>query len=365
MNILYVSHLTDRISEGPNYSVPAQIKAQASYDSVFWWNLTEAVQDFWLESGLFHGIKEYPEKKISRLPAPFDHPDLVVFESLYYIDDVILSFECRKRKIPYVVVPRSALTWQGQAKKRLKKIPANIVLFKPMTKHAKAIHYLTKKEFVDSGQSWGQQCFIIPNGITNNGSDHKQKKYNSSSSLKGVYIGRFDPYQKGLDLLLEACCKCKENLIESKVSIELYGPERMGYREEYERTISQNGLNSIMSVHEGVFGDEKENVLKKADFFVLTSRFEGMPMALIEAMSYGLPCLVSEGTNMTADVEEYNAGWTCDVSAESIAAAMESMISDKYLFVEKSENAWHLSQKYNWDMIAELTHDEFCKLLNI
>lgn len=41
MNILYFSHLNNLISEGPNYSVPAQILAQSKYDNVFWINLTD------------------------------------------------------------------------------------------------------------------------------------------------------------------------------------------------------------------------------------------------------------------------------------------------------------------------------------
>ena len=359
MNILYISHLTDAISEGPNYSVPAQIKAQSKYDSVFWWNLTSAKQQCWLDTGLFHGIEEYQSKKISDLPKPFDKPDLVVFESFYYVDDALLSRECRRRKIPYVVVPRSALTKQGQSRKRIKKLLANILLFKPMTKHASAIHYLTEKELSDSGKSWCKNAFVIGNGIERKPFKTKER----GSVIRGVYIGRFEPVQKGLDLLLDACVSCKKSMQENNVVIELYGPKRYNCREEYREQILQKDMGELIKIREGVFGTEKQSVLENADFFVMTSRFEGMPMSLIEAMSYGLPCLITDGTNMTDVVERFDAGWTARVDTNSISEALTRMIKDIPEFERKQQNAWELSKQYDWDAIASNTHEKYEQLL--
>ena len=59
-------------------------------------------------------------------------------------------------------------------------------------------------------------------------------------------------------------------------------------------------LDDIVFYHYGaVFGKVKEKVLLDNDFFILTSRLEGHPMALIEALSYGLPCLVTQGSRLS------------------------------------------------------------------
>lgn len=360
MNILYISHLSENNSQGPNYSVPAQVQSQSEEDNVFWWNLTEARQQWWLDTGLFHGIKEFPKKKIALLPKPFDRPDLVVFESFYYLDDAILSFECHQRGIPYIVVPRSALTRQAQDNKRLKKFLGNSLLFSRMTKHALAIQYLTEKEYMDSGDRWCKNHFIIPNGIA----PQDSVRIIEGHTFNGVYIGRFDSYQKGLDLLLEACVMCKEELEENGVTISLYGPERFGYREIFIKKVQENSLGNILLVADGVFGDEKRKILKKADFFIMTSRFEGMPMSLIEAMSYGIPCLVTKGSNMAEIIEEHNAGWGCRTEVTDIVDAFKRMISDRDRFSEISNNAYELSKEYNWDKIARETHDIYEKLLS-
>lgn len=356
MKILFISHLTNSISAGPNYSVPAQIKAQSKYDEVFWWNLTDACQEFWLEGGLYNSIKDYPELKISSLPSPFNNPDLVVFETIYFKEYLVLAKECKKRKIPYVIVPRSGLTKQGQKQKKLKKIVANFLFFNSFIKGAAAIQYLTKSEQRDSGIKWNKNSLIIPNGI--DVVDFKRTCF-EKECVSGVCIGRFAIYQKGLDMLYSACFDLQEEMRKNSFSISLHGPERFGEKAELIERIKKDGLGDVLIVKDGVFGEEKAKVLKEADFFIMTSRFEGLPMALIEAMSYSLPCFVTEGTFMAEEVNEYNAGWTCETNVESIKNCLITMMNEKDKLNEKGENARRLSLNYSWDEIAKVSHESF------
>ncbi len=358
MNILYISHLTRTASEGPNYSVPAQIKAQSRLDHVFWYNMTEAVQPHWLETGLFHGIAEFPSKRLKDLPEPFCHPDLVVFESFYYIDDIAFSAQCRKNGIPYIIIPRSALTKKGQNQKRLKKWVANLLLFKRMTRGAAAIQYLTEDEKRDSGNRWNRNAFVIPNGIE----PAPQVKTWTTPGLKGVYIGRMDPYQKGLDLLIEACTVLREEMLEAGFQVNLHGPERMGWREKLRQEIQEKKLDGVLHIKDGVFGEEKKAVLLNADFFIMTSRFEGHPMSMIEALSYGLPVFATVGTNMTKEILEYDAGWTSDHTVAELIVNLRRLLAEKDTLPKKSENALRLSERYDWNRLAQASHAQYCAL---
>lgn len=358
MNILYVSHLLDHMFAGPNHSVPAQISSQAKYDNVFWWNLTDAVQEDWNKLSYFHTQKDYPERKIKNLPVPFNRPDLVIFEAFYYIDDYRLSRECIRRGIPYIIVPRSALTYQGQKQKKMKKLIANMFMFRKMTRNACAIQYLTEKEKKDSGDKWAKADIIIPNGI-NERKYTKQYSENFGQDLVGVSIGRVATYQKGLDLLIEACDKIRNDLLQAKMSIHIYGPDFKGDKQLLIEEVEKRKLEKIIKFHDGIVGIEKEEVLNKADFFIMTSRFEGMPMALIEAMSFGLPVFVTTGTNMAQEVKKVDSGWTSNVTADSIAQSLNLLIEQKADMQRKSYNSWMLSKDYNWDTIAKISHSYY------
>ena len=59
-----------------------------------------------------------------------------------------------------------------------------------------------------------------------------------------------------------------------------------------------------------------------SDMFILTSRHEGFPMSILEALSYGLPVLITKGTNMTDLVHKASAGWTCETDPIEIAKTL-------------------------------------------
>ena len=71
------------------------------------------------------------------------------------------------------------------------------------------------------------------------------------------------------------------------------------------------GIETVATIVDEIAGKAKEELLLNTDLFIMTSRLEGHPMGLIEALAYGVPCLVSRGTNMYDEVLSSNAGWVC------------------------------------------------------
>lgn len=109
-----------------------------------------------------------------------------------------------------------------------------------------------------------------------------------SQELKNIVtVGRFDP-QKNHILLLEAWKELEGEFPDEKLVI--YGDGAL--RAQYEKYISDNGLGDRVELP-GVVTDVP-SVLSKARLFVLSSDFEGMPNALMEAMSVGVPCISTD-----------------------------------------------------------------------
>lgn len=349
MNILFLSHLPGTSYAGPTYSVPKQIEAQSKLDNVFWYNATKKTIHKWKELPYYHDLSEYPEESIYSLPEPFNHPDVVVVELFYNMTLSRFRRELVSGSVPYIIIPRGELTKQAQKRKHLKKCIANLFFCKRFAERAAAIQYLTEQEYKDSGDQWNKKHIIIPNGID---MPERVKTAFHRDEIRCVSIGRIEPYQKGLDLLIEACSQIKDELFEAHCTFTICGPDQEGKVEGLKNLVTERGLDSIITFRDAVYGKEKEELLLESDVFIMPSRFEGHPMALIEALSYGLPCIVTTGSNMREEVEQNNAGWTSDTTEERIAAAILNMLIERELLEKKKKNAYELAAKYSWSIIA-------------
>ena len=139
------------------------------------------------------------------------------------------------------------------------------------------------------------------------------------------YIGRYEQYQKGLDLLMQALKNIAQTLRTINFHLNMYGANQEGTLEVLKKMVEEYGISDLITLNEAVFGDQKKQVLLASDVFVLTSRFEGLPMGLIEALSYGLPCIATEGTYLSDEIMSADAGWAAENTAESIAEAFTRM----------------------------------------
>lgn len=358
MNILYISMLPKIKSAGPRQSVPNQIYSQSLIDNIYWVNLNEfGVDREFIES---HDFNNFFGFSIKKLKPPFNNPDLVIFQEVYHPIYCKIAYKLKKDKVPYVIIPRSSLTKSAQEKKFLKKFLGNFIMFNRFIKSAASIQYLTEMEYKTSGSRWNTHSYVIPNGI-----DIKKNKkvWANSNNLKGVFIGRLDIYHKGLDLLIEACIKERNFLLENNTEIMLYGPDWNHSKSLINEKIKNNKLEDIVKLKGEIYDENKIRVLLNSDFFILTSRFEGHPMGLIEALSYGLPCLVTDGTNMANEIKVSNAGWAARNDIDSIRKQLKELVTSKEELREKSRNAIRLSSIYDWKVLAKESHSIFQDIL--
>ncbi|QAY67783.1 glycosyltransferase [Paenibacillus protaetiae] len=348
MNILYISNLMGNKWTGPHKSVPNQIKAQEKYDNVMWFNLQQLPLSTWNVDVNFTNVTEIKKINIKYLPSPFNSPDLVIFQGVYYISYCKIAADLKRKNIPYIVIPRSSLTIAAQRSKKIKKRIGNLILFKNFIKNAAAIQFLTLDE-MNNSVVWNKNSFVIPNGIDNK---ENVKVWSGNDGLRGVFIGRLDIYQKGLDLFLDACNLLQDKMREAQITIDIYGPDRSGSKKIIEELIEKSNISDLINLKDPIFDQNKETVLLNSDFFILTSRFEGHSMGLIEALSYGIPCLVTRGSNMGDEILKWNAGWSSETSLEGIIGSMMELIDQKDTLSERGNNAIKLSFNYDWKSLA-------------
>ncbi len=367
MNVLFLSNLTGNLWAGPNHSVPAQVLAQSKIDNVMWINLNRNRRKEWSTGGLdCKNLDDFPSGRLRDLPPPFNHPDVVVVEETYCYPFSKIIGDIQKANIPYVIVPRSTLTTQAQHHRRIKKVLGNLLYFRRMFAKAAAIQYLTEQEREDSSAGhWNSSCFVIPNGI-NMPENCDSAKQHDECEKKIVYIGRLEMYQKGLDFLLDAVKYHAEKMREDCIKLYIYGPDRENTKGKLEAIIAKNELSDVVFVGESLLGKDKDYVLREANAFIMTSRFEGLPMGMLEALAYGLPCFATRGTNMIEVINHADAGWTAETEATDIIKAFGTMmddLTDDGAMQRKKNNAYSLAQTYSWDHQAERLHEELIRIV--
>lgn len=361
MNILFISNQNNNEWSGPTYSIPKQVKALSSIDNVFWYNINYDRREEWDKTGCYYNLSDFPSSTIRDLPSPFNRPDVAVIEQFYPFARSGIINELIRRKIKYVIIPRGELTLSAQKRKRIKKEIANALIFKRYAKRASAIIYLTENEKLQSGNKWNNNSYVISNGVDI--PTYRKSFDQQSEIIHGVTIGRLSPYQKGLDILIDACAVNKELIQKTNCHIDIFGPDYDNEKLSLESNVNKAGLSEYIHFHEGIFGNDKIEVLKNSDVFFMPSRFEGHPMALIEALSYGLPCVVTEGSNMKSEIDIFQAGWTSENQSSSYAKAINKMLTERNNFDFYSQNASRLAHEYDWNTIANTTHNCFKVIL--
>ncbi len=354
MVVVHVCPLEDDPCNGVLVVVPALVKAQRQYIDAAVWNVGQPFHIDGLEQVFTANAPE-------ELPPPYNRPDLVVFHELYITCYLKIAKALQRAGIPYIVVPHSSLNRAAQKKSRLKKAVANCLLFKPLCRRAVGIQYLTEFEKNESIIKKG--AFVSHNGIA---APAQTKAAFHTDEIRFAYIGRISPYIKGLDLMVQAFGLEKDFLAAHHCSLHIYGPtddRGYSYASEMRTLTEQSGAQELITLHDAVFGEEKLRVLLDTDVFIQTSRSDGMPMGVLEALSCGLPCLVTEGTTLAKKISAENAGWDGGTTAATIAKALRRAVSDRESYAAISDNALRIGKEYNWDSAAQTAIAHYQDLL--
>lgn len=108
------------------------------------------------------------------------------------------------------------------------------------------------------------------------------------TSKKFLAVGRFSLLHKGFDLLIQAFALFAKKNSEWTLDIVGEGDEEQSYRS----LIAQNHLEDRIAIHP--FTNDIQNYYSEAQVYVLSSRWEGFGLVLIEAMAHGLPIVSSD-----------------------------------------------------------------------
>lgn len=180
-----------------------------------------------------------------------------------------------------------------------------------------------------------KQIEVLPNCVDlSDAKDFIRENY-TDSMLHILYLGRIEK-NKGVDYILKA-----SEILEKEhatVVIHFAGKDQTGG--EYIRQIQTLNKRNNM-VYEGiVFGKQKTELLKKCHVFLLPSFYEGLPISLLEGMSFGEVPIVTDVGSISEVICDRKNGWIVDVkSSEPIVDVIKGLANDRNLLETMSKDA--------------------------
>lgn len=179
-----------------------------------------------------------------------------------------------------------------------------------------------------------------------------KESYRLSEPAKLLHIGRFNE-QKNHKGLLEAFAQILK--VRPECQLNLIGEGDL--RESAEALAETLGIRKKIS-----FLGNQTNVypfLQEADIFLMPSKFEGMPMTIIEAMGTGLPIVASAVGGVPDMMEDRKSGMLVPCEPDAVAEAVLQLLEQEDLRETVGRNALHGSHKFGAAHMAQCYFDVY------
>lgn len=222
---------------------------------------------------------------------------------------------------------------------------------KVAVKYADEIIVLSKGVQDYFQKTYGRKTVFIPNGVNRPEvyePDQIKEKYGLEKDDYILYLGRLVP-EKGEHYLVEAF---KSVDTDKKLVIAGGASDTDDYMEKLKK-LADGDERIIFTGF--VQGRLLEELYSNAYVYVLPSNLEGMPLSLLEAMSYGNCCLVSDIAEC-AEVVEDKAVTFKKSDVEDLKEKLQKLCDDEKVVQKyKSEAADFICGKYDWDTVVVRT----------
>jgi len=217
-----------------------------------------------------------------------------------------------------------------------------------------------RDEAADIGMPW--RPFIVPNGIVAGRFERApgegvEPLYEEFPQLRGrsplmLFYSRMHP-KKGIDLLLEAMARLAGDHPDAGLLVQVIEQDK-AYESRMRARAARTDLCDRVAISTLFTGERGLIPFNASDLFVLPSHQEGFSMAIIEAMAYGLPVMITDKCHMGV-VSEIDAGEVVPATVDGVTGGLDRMIragSDRRAEMGAHGRDWVLAN-CTWERVAE------------
>jgi glycosyltransferase involved in cell wall biosynthesis len=177
-----------------------------------------------------------------------------------------------------------------------------------------------------------------------------------------LFLGTIEP-RKNIPNLIDAYTQLPKKLRENYTLVIAGG---IGWNCEAEVTKLKEGKEQGHDIlHLGYVNDEERSALYQgASLFVHASHYEGFGMPILEAMSYGIPCAISN-IPIYHEVAATSAYYFDQDSPKAIAATIEKLLDDKQLLNYIGRKGLEHAKTYSWESVAKTLYAAIQKTVSL
>lgn len=205
-------------------------------------------------------------------------------------------------------------------------------------------------------ETYNRETNFIPNGVNKpqiRDAEIIKQKYNLEKDDYILFLARIVP-EKGLHYLIDAYKQINTN---KKLVIAGGASHTNDYLEEIKKKASEDNRIILTGF---VQGQELEELYSNCYLYCLPSDIEGMPISLLEAMSYGRNCLVSNIEENIQVTENYATSFEKS-NIEDLKNKIQQCLEEKNRKTSDEISSYILN-KYNWDKVVEETEKLYKKI---
>ncbi|MDP2859016.1 MAG: glycosyltransferase [Bacillota bacterium] len=265
-----------------------------------------------------------------RLPRLVADADAVLIHAHFQYANWAGARAARLAGKPYFVFPHGSLTAAAlrASSQWLKRLYLG-TLEKPNLLGAKHVIFNAEEECETS--LYSERGVVIPNGVSpeefaelTQWGAWRAAHPETIGRTVFLFLGRLDIRQKAADVIVASFAQLASE--RGDIMLVLAGPSEGGDLRVLQRLVNEHRIADRVLFQGLVSGIAKRQLLRDADVFLMPSRYEGLSIALLEAMASGLPVILSDQAGLHRQVARWGGGCVVQPSLDSVVPAMRRML---------------------------------------